>query len=215
MKTRWIWSCFTAASLWLLASCPSSKSEGTKLTTAVSAGEAAPTDGGAAPFTVCYGTYALCTTSLCSYIPGSDGGVGAPLSCPCSVQHGYSAGTHACKTVPDAGPSPGQAIPSRYYPAKSMAICTNDRPWAGCLDMPCVVGADGGANCACVSAAGQGSYVVVTDSYSDSTCTTGVVSSATACDSQLLTTFLAGTPLKPFPIKVVNNAPVTLCLKAP
>ena len=82
--------------------------------------------------------------------------------------------------------------------------------------MPCVVGADGGtANCECMSAAGQGSYVVATGFYGDSTCTTGVVSSATACDSQQLTSFLAGTPLHPFPIKVVNNAPETLCRKAP
>lgn len=52
----------------------------------------------------------------------------------------------------------------------------------------------------------QGDYVIVTDSYNDSTCTTDVWSSATVQQITQVTDFLKSKDqLKPFPIKVVND----------
>jgi len=138
------------------------------------------------PFTVCPGTYALCTTAQCQLINGK-------LSCACDVKQGYSAGTKSCASVPPEGPATtGESIPSRYYPITSMAICSNSRPWASCLDAPCTVEKDPSkARCNCAEAPPPtGSYVVVTDSYSASTCTTGIWSSATVVAVNEITAFL-------------------------
>ena len=154
------------------------------------------------PFAVCPGTYALCTTAQCQLINGK-------LWCACDVKQGYSAGTKSCSTVPPLGPvTTGESIPSRYYPIKSMAICSNSRPWASCLDAPCTVEKDPSkARCNCVeSPPPAGSYVVVTDSYSSSTCTTGIWSSATVVAVNEITAFLKTSEyLKPFPIKIVGR----------
>jgi hypothetical protein len=103
--------------------------------------------------------------------------------------------------------SAGQQIRSRYYPIKSYAICTNDRPWAWCLDKPCIVDkADlSKAACACMVAKDKGPYLIIADSYNASTCTTGLYSSATVTDVDQVTDFLkTSSELKPFDIKVLN-----------
>jgi hypothetical protein len=52
----------------------------------------------------------------------------------------------------------------------------------------------------------QGDYVVVTDKYNESTCTTDIWSSATVQAITQITDFLkTKDELKPFPIKVLNS----------
>ncbi len=152
-------------------------------------------------FTVCLGNFALCTTAKCTPVPGQQGVV----SCACDVKTGYSAGHESCQDVKHT--SPGQLM-SRYFPVKYHAICSNDRPWATCLDKPCTVDKDNPsrASCACSLVKDQGDYVIVTETYDDSTCVTGIVSSATVQQSAQITDFLKTTEhLKPFPIKIVNS----------
>jgi hypothetical protein len=182
----------------------------------LSYGRAASSDAGAtkagapgasAPtFTLCKGTYALCTTAKCTAIPAGVAGAAGFLSCPCSVQQGDSVGQELCAAVPNAAPYAGQSIPSRYFPPKSMAVCKNqdNHPWAACLDMPCVVDANTAkATCVCVSSAalgsaGKGDYVATTDRYTDLTCptgpnsTNGFLSSATFSGASAMTCFLQG-----------------------
>ena len=51
----------------------------------------------------------------------------------------------------------------------------------------------------------QGPYLVVTDTYTDTTCTTNMWSSATVAGVNQLTDFLkTSSELKPFDIKVLN-----------
>jgi len=155
----------------------------------------------AAKFTLCKGTYALCTSAACTRVAGKEGTV----SCACEVKTGYSAGRDACQPAKDTGE--GKQVQSRYYPVKSLAICANDRPWANCLDKPCIVDkADPTkAECACTTLNDQGPYVIVGDTYTPSTCTTGIISSATVVDHERITDFLkTTTELKPFAIKVLN-----------
>ena len=152
-------------------------------------------------FTLCKSKYALCTTAKCTPIPGQEGQV----SCPCDVKTGYSASQKACEDPKET--STGQ-LKSRYYPVKYYAVCSNDRPWAWCLDKACTVDKDNPskASCACALVKGQGDYVVVTDKYNDSTCTTDIWSSATVQAITQITDFLkTKDELKPFPIKVVNG----------
>jgi hypothetical protein len=153
------------------------------------------------PFTVCSGTYALCTTAPCQLVNGK-------LLCDCDVKQGYSAATNSCSSVPTEPPHTGQSIPSRYYPIKSMAVCSNSQSWASCLDAPCTVEADvSKAKCTCAEAPPpSGSYVVVTDSYSGTTCTSGIIwSSATLTAVNEITAFLKTSEhLKPFHITIVG-----------
>ncbi len=91
---------------------------------------------------------------------------------------------------------------------KSYAICGNDRPWAWCLDKPCAIDKDDPtkASCACTSVKDQGPYVIVTDTYSDKSCTTGIISSATVDQITQVIDFLkTNADLKPFDIKVLNS----------
>lgn len=151
-------------------------------------------------FTVCQGTYALCTTAHCT-APGQEGVV----SCACDVKTGYSAGHESCQ---DAKKTASGKLMSRYYPVKYQAICSNDRPWANCLDKPCTVnkGDPSKASCACPLEKGQGDYVIVTETYTDSTCSTGIVSSATVQQSKQLNDYLrTNKQLKSFDIKTVNS----------
>ena len=158
-----------------------------------------------APFTVCAGTYALCTTALCTRTSEK-----SELACDCKVMRGYSAGAKSCKEVPTDQPRPGMELPSRYHPITSMAVCANSRPWAWCLDMPCRVDNDPAkATCRCkeVSTPKQ-PYVVVTDSYRASTCTTDVWSSATVENVLQITGFLQDSrslPAKPIIIVGVGT----------
>ena len=152
-------------------------------------------------FILCKSKYALCTTAKCTPVPGKEGTV----SCACDVKTGYSAGQQACQTAKET--NTGQ-LKSRYYPVKYYAVCSNSRQWAWCLDKPCTVDKDNPskASCACTLVKDQGDYVIVTDSYNDSTCTTDVWSSATVQQISQITDFLKSKDqLKPFPIKVVNS----------
>jgi hypothetical protein len=153
-------------------------------------------------FKLCASTYALCTTAPCTPAPGKENAV----SCACEVKTGYSAGQQDCQkeTKTDAGVE----IRSRYFPVKSYAVCTNDRPWAWCLDKPCIIDKDDPtkANCACTAVKDQGPYVIVTDTYTDTTCTTGIISSATVTQITDVTNFIkASKALKPYDIKVLNS----------
>ena len=152
-------------------------------------------------FTVCKSKFALCTTALCDPIPGKKGWV----SCHCSVQKGYSAGTESCASLEKS--TKGSAIKSRYYPIKSYAICKNDRPWAWCLDSPCKIDKKDPrkAACLCSLVKDKGDYVIVTDTYNDKTCTTGIYSSATTKGVKEVRDFLkTNKNLQPFDLKVVN-----------
>ena len=75
--------------------------------------------------------------------------------------------------------------------------------------MPCLIEPSdpGKATCACKLVKDKGPYLVVTDAYSDATCTTNLWSSATIADVDQVTNFLkTNDNLKPFGIKVLNNA---------
>jgi hypothetical protein len=153
-------------------------------------------------FKVCQSTYALCTTARCTPVAGSKDTV----SCACEVKTGYSAGLKPCRQPTDTGS--GKEIVSRYFPVKSYAICTNDRPWAWCLDKPCIVDKDDPtkASCACTSVKDQGPYIIITDTLTDTTCTKDLYSSATVTQVTQVTDFLkTNADLKPFDIKVLNN----------
>ena len=153
-------------------------------------------------FIVCESTYALCTTAQCQPVAGKD----EEATCDCDVETGYSAGLKPCDG--QVKTAEGTQVRSRYYPIKSFAKCDNDRPWAWCLDMPCLIDPSdpGKASCACKLVKSKGPYVVVTDTYDDATCTTNLWSSATIADVDQVTDFLkANDDLKPFQIKVLNG----------
>ena len=155
-----------------------------------------------ASFKVCESTYALCTTATCTPVPGKDNAV----SCVCEVKTGFSAGQESCQTAEET--EDGKQIKSRYFPVRSYAICSNDRPWAWCLDKPCIVDENDPekASCACTTVRNQGPYVIVTDSYSASTCTTGIISSATVTQIDQITDFLKSeSKLRPLDIKVLSG----------
>src|SRR5690349_19728446 len=84
---------------------------------------ASSADGG---FALCEGPYALCTTALCTPVPGQSGLV----TCKCSVQNGYSVGMN-CQGPKDT--PAGKQISSRYFLTRSYVPCNNSRPWAWCL----------------------------------------------------------------------------------
>lgn len=156
-----------------------------------------------ADFKLCESTYALCTTAVCTPVAGKEGTV----SCACDVKTGYSAGQQACESAMETSES--KQVRSRYYPVKSYAVCSNDRPWAWCLDKPCTVEKNDPtkATCACTAVKAQGPYVIVTDNYTPSTCTTGIISSATVVQIDQVTEFLkTTTELNPYPIKVLDGA---------
>jgi hypothetical protein len=153
-------------------------------------------------FVVCESTYALCTTAQCQPVAGKDD----TAACDCDVETGYSLGTTPCEGQVQT--AEGTKITSRYYPIKSYAVCDNDRPWAWCLDMPCLIdkGDPGKASCACKLVKDKGPYLVVTGAYTDTTCTTKLWSSATIEDVTEATDFLkTNEDLKPYEIKVLNK----------
>jgi hypothetical protein len=155
-----------------------------------------------ADFIVCESTYALCTTAKCQPVAGQDDAA----VCDCDVETGYSAGAKPCEGQVQT--AEGTRIRSRYYPIKSYAACDNDRPWAWCLDMPCLIEKSdpGKASCACKLVKDKGPYLVVTDAYTDSTCVTDLWSSASISDLNQVTDFLkTNDDLKPFAIKVLNG----------
>jgi hypothetical protein len=155
-------------------------------------------------FKVCKSKFALCTIAHCDPIPGNE----KQVSCHCTVNTGYSAGQEPCQ---NEGQTPeGQQIRSRYYPVKSYAICSNDRPWAWCLDKPCIIDKNNpeAAACTCDAVKNLGDYVIVTSAYTPGTCTTGVISSATVVQITQVTDYLKTKAklLTPFSIQVLNGA---------
>jgi len=152
-------------------------------------------------YIVCESTYALCTTAQCTPIEEGQ----ETVFCDCQVKTGYSAGSTPCHDPVDS--EEGKQIVSRYSPIKSYAVCTNDRPWAWCYDRPCIVDKNDPAKavCSCNIAKGKGPYVMVTDAFTASTCTTGLYSSATLEGLKGVTDFLKDNDkLKPFDLKVVK-----------
>jgi hypothetical protein len=55
----------------------------------------------------------------------------------------------------------------------------------------------------------EGPWLMITDSYNASTCTTGLYSSATIEEFKRTTDFLKTSKLKPFELKVLNEVEVT------
>ncbi len=154
-------------------------------------------------FKVCKGEFALCTIAPCDPIPGND----KQVACHCTVNQGYSAGQEPCQGVKQT--PHGQQVRSRYYPVKSYAVCSNDRPWAWCLDKPCIIDKNNSraALCTCDAVKNLGDYVIVTSRYTPATCTTGVISSATVQQVEQVTDYLKNRTklLPPFPIQVLNK----------
>ncbi|ARG96360.1 hypothetical protein [Legionella micdadei] len=155
-----------------------------------------------AGFTLCKSKFALCTSALCESIPNKKGFV----SCHCDVTEGYSAGTKPCTGAVET--SKGQTVSSRYSPIKAYVVCKNDRPWAWCLDSPCLIDKTDPkkASCLCSVVKNKGPYVIVTESDNNSACTQGLYSSATVKQVTEVTDFLKKhKELPPFPIKVLNG----------
>jgi hypothetical protein len=153
-------------------------------------------------FKICKGTFTLCTIAPCEPIPGHP----KQVACHCTVNHGYSAGQQACQDVTDT--RDGQQIRSRYFPVHSYAVCANDRPWAWCLDKPCIIDKNNpeAALCTCNAVQNLGDYVIVTTENTPNTCTTGVISSATVQQITQVTNALKNSgKLSPFEIKVLNR----------
>lgn len=193
-----------------------------------------PSSASAPPFTVCQGTFALCTEAVCDPVitTTADGKKDVGFSCRCKVQVGYSVGANVpgkktCHSVPKAPPSVGQEIPSRYAPIKNYVACTNQRPWAWCLDAPCKVDhvdqsdpAKGTATCACRIATGAPYVYVPPDGkYSRSGCDKEYISSATPDDVFQVTEFLTtpeGKDLPPsLPTLLVPPTPTPTPTPAP
>ncbi|MEO6689986.1 MAG: hypothetical protein ABIS07_13635, partial [Dokdonella sp.] len=145
---------------------------------------------------------ALCTTATCSAIAGST----TEVSCACDVKTGFSLGAQECTNA--AAAKQGDSIASRYFPIRSFVACSNERPWANCLDAPCTVAegsAAGSANCTCTLAHGSAPYVITTGKYTADTCTSGIISSATVDSVLDVTHFLeTSTELPPYDFKVLN-----------
>lgn len=152
----------------------------------------------ASNFNVCKSTYALCTFSKCTSVPGKKGFV----ACDCRVRNGYSAATQACQPMKET--SKGKQIVSRYYPIKAYHACTNNGPWAWCLDSPCLINKKNPsqASCLCSVAQNQGAYIL---SHHQS-CHKGIYSSATVDQATEITNFLKGqSELQPYPVKVFEE----------
>jgi hypothetical protein len=157
-------------------------------------------------FQLCKGIFALCTFSQCEPIMILE----TPLlfSCGCRVHRDeWSVGTQSCAGVEEV-PGKGQLIRSRYYPDfTTYARCSNNRPWAMCLDSPCIIDKNDPtkAQCTCSVVQGQGDYLVQPGTEQ---CSKGAISSATVVDLDQITDFLETQPNLPPPnISVVNVKP--------
>ncbi|HEV2991418.1 MAG TPA: hypothetical protein VG759_23485 [Candidatus Angelobacter sp.] len=167
---------------------------------------------------VCEGTFALCTEATCK--PMMKNGNIASFSCDCKVQKGYSVGfngpknRNSCQSIPHDGPTLKQKVPSRYSPITSFVAYTNNRPWAQCLDAPCVVdhvdendSSKGTAKCLCPkTTASPYGYIPADGQYSRSGCEDKYISSATVANIVVVTQFLttpAGKNLPPSPITIL------------
>jgi hypothetical protein len=153
-----------------------------------------------APFTLCRSKYALCTSAPCTPVAGKP----EMVSCKCRVHDGYSAATAACQTAEQT--STGNLM-SRYFPVTGyLAACSNSRDWAWCLDKPCEIDKNdpSKADCACSVVKNLGTYVIGTtkigtSEYTKSTCTTGIISSATIQQIEQISDFIASQKQIPVP----------------
>jgi hypothetical protein len=153
-------------------------------------------------FMVCENEYALCTFSQCGEEQKHEGKP-STVACACSVQHDYSVGTE-CEG-PKTNRTGQTIVRSRYHPIDGYARCTNDKPWAMCLDSPCVIDSNDPnkatkASCTCSVQKNQGDYLVPT------ACTTGIISSATVLDLDKITDFMETSDKIPSvpDLKVIN-----------
>jgi hypothetical protein len=144
------------------------------------------------PFQLCQGTYSLCTFSECG--PAQAQGNQITTACSCHVWQGYSVGTECEKPKTVDGQT---MVRSRYYPIPGYGSCSNDQPWAMCLDMPCVVDSNDKTKASCTCSVenrkdvkqGQGEQKNYLVKYG-SGCPTGIISSATVFDLNTITTWL-------------------------
>ena len=141
-------------------------------------------------YQVCEGTFALCTTAICSGTAQDQN-----VDCICTVNKGYSAGGQECR-APAVTPQ-GTQIYSRFFPIGSYQPCTNppsaSSPWAWCLDKQCLIDKDNPtiAHCQCgnvttASYSGLPSfpYIIVTGQVTSTLCQNGInYSSATVSDA--------------------------------
>jgi len=100
-----------------------------------------------------------------------------------------------------------QQIRSRYYPVKSYAICSDERPWAYFLDKPCIIDKNNpeATACKCDSVRNLGAYVIVTSNYTPATYMTGIISPAIVPQVGRATEALKKAKvLLPFSIQVLN-----------
>lgn len=131
--------------------------------------------------------YALCTTAKCFPIPGQEG----MALCNCKVEQGYSAGQEPGEPVKTT--SEGyKFIKSRYYPIETYVKCSNSRPWAFCLDSPCLIDENdpSKAVCTCSIVQNQGDYILPSDTCDQSLCETGLYSSALTTQDDDIEAFL-------------------------
>ncbi len=182
---------------------------------AYSLGSVAQTPATKSEFIVCKSTFALCTFAKCEPITTLE--TTLLFSCKCEVHpDAWSVGAKPCeeeKKVPE-----GELIRSRYAPNfNTYARCSNNRPWAMCLDSPCIIDKSdtdktnsdktklAHAHCTCPVVQGQGDYLVKPGTDQ---CSNGAISSATVDDLDQITDFLETNPnLHPVDLKVVNVLP--------
>jgi len=168
--------------------------------------QAPATDPG--PFKVCHEEYALCTLSQCGSVQVL--GAQATTMCTCTVRNDFSVGKEC------AGPQPlgdQTQVMSRYHPITTYSRCTNNRPWAMCLDSPCIIDPSNAADktkprqaqCKCSVMSGRGDWLVQPGTAQ---CTNGMISSATVDDLDQITDFLENHPELHVPnFSVVNIVP--------
>jgi hypothetical protein len=150
-------------------------------------------------FFVCKSTFALCTTAKCTPVTGTKDTV----NCRCIIKKSFSASGQPCQSIKNIKNS--TQIYSRYYPVHGYKICTNNRPWAWCLDKPCTIDKNDKAmaNCLCTQVKNMGKFVIVTDNDNKNSCDNGIISSATVKQITQITNFLKNQKsLKPFVINV-------------
>jgi hypothetical protein len=154
-------------------------------------------------FLLCHTTYALCTFSECG--PAVADGNQETTTCACRIWQGYSVAARAPKGTPSGNECDGQkttsdgqtTVISRYYPIPGYGVCSNNKPWAMCLDKLCTVDPNDKtkANCVCsvedrqLMKQGHGEqrdYLV----RNGSMCPSGIISSATVLDLHKITQFL-------------------------
>jgi len=207
MKGRW-WMLLVPAGLVLILAAGQGPSPAGKPAKPAAATPSAAGSG----FVLCQGVYALCTRAMCSPIPGPEGGLemnGAGLlSCKCSVQSGSSVGTK-CQGPKDT--PAGKLVFSRYSLIRSYTQCNNTRPWANCVDSPCLIDADdplaATATCTCSAVKGSTSpYIATSDFYNPAACTTGIISSATTDQGNAIAQFYeAATHMDPYVTITILN----------